>query len=126
MLYQCCMFKLRGRNMATALGTYIAERRKSLHLSQEDVGKRLGDYGNFKAASTVANWETGRQRVPVELLEPLAKVLGETSPTPLYMLAGIFDNVPGIGIIKRLANASEKDISRLERVIDAFLQEQSN
>jgi transcriptional regulator with XRE-family HTH domain len=112
--------------MTTALGKYIADRRKSLHLSQEDVAKRLESYGQYRAASTIANWETGRQKIPVELLEPLSKALDEHSPTPLFMLAGIFDNVPGIGIIKRLANASEKEVSRLERVIDALLQEQSN
>lgn len=112
--------------MTQALGKYIADRRASLHLTQEDVAKRLGEYGQYRAASTIANWETGRQKIPVQIIEPLAKALGEKSPSTLYMMVGMFDNVPGGGIIKRLVNVSEKDISRIERMIDAFLQEQSN
>jgi transcriptional regulator with XRE-family HTH domain len=112
--------------MSKTVGEYIADRRASLHLTQEDVAKRLGEYGQFRAASTIANWETGRQNPPIEVMASLAKALGDQSPSTLYMLAGIFDNVPGGGIVKRLTNVSEKDISRIERMIDAFLQEQSN
>lgn len=38
------------------LGKYIATRRTSLRLTQEEVVERLREYGVDRAATTLANW----------------------------------------------------------------------
>lgn len=40
--------------MPIELGQYIAKRRKRIGLTQEELAKRLEDFGNYRAASTIA------------------------------------------------------------------------
>lgn len=54
-----------------ALGQRIAERRKMLGLTQQQLGDTLGI-----AQQTLAHYEVGRLRVAVALLPKLSKVLG--------------------------------------------------
>lgn len=54
-----------------ALGQRIAERRKTLGLTQQQLAETLGI-----AQQTLAHYEVGRLRVAAALLPPLSKVLG--------------------------------------------------
>lgn len=106
------------------LNEYITKKRKTLRLTQEEVAERLREYGVDRATPTLANWETGRQPIPIEVLPALAAALEETSPVQLYELAGILSNLPGAEIVKLLDGKSEAEIKRFRRMIEAFLEEQ--
>ncbi len=54
-----------------ALGQRIAERRKALGLTQQQLAETLGI-----AQQTLAHYEVGRLRVAAALLPPLSRVLG--------------------------------------------------
>jgi transcriptional regulator with XRE-family HTH domain len=54
-----------------ALGQRIAEQRKALNLSQQQLAQKLGI-----AQQTLAHYEVGRLRVAAALLPPIAKTLG--------------------------------------------------
>lgn len=105
------------------LGTYIAKRRKSLRLTQEEISQRLRNYKIERTAATVANWETGRQPVPMELIPAIAAALEEESPLVMFELAGILDQIPGGNIAKLLKGASPEDMQRIERMIKAYLED---
>lgn len=108
--------------MQKLLGRYIAQRREELHLTQEELAKRLRLYGLERSSTSVAKWEAGGT-VPVEILGIIAQALEEPSPIRLYELAGILDDVPGSEIVKMLYDVPTEDLRRIERLIRAYLQE---
>lgn len=79
----------------TSLGDYIASRRRALRLTQAEISERLMSYGVDRSASAIANWETGKQVIPIEILPALAGALEEKSVVKLYALAGVLANLPG-------------------------------
>lgn len=105
-----------------SVGEYIARRRKALHITQVDLMNRLAKLGVERKPSTIANWETGQSPVPQELIPALARALEEPSPTTLYELAGVIDQLPGGQIVKLLKGQTPEFIERVERMIDAFLR----
>lgn len=108
--------------MPIELGQYIAKRRKRIGLTQEELAKRLEDFGNYRAASTIAGWETGKQDVPVEYLQLLARALEEPSPVQLYKLAGVLAQLPGSALIEMLDGASLEDVQMIEELARVVLE----
>lgn len=106
----------------TELGTYIGERRRRLRLTQKEVSERLRSQGIDRDATTIANWETGRQEVPMELIPIIAKAL-EDSPVRLYELAGVLAQLPGSEIVKLLDGRSIEDVARIERLIRSYFED---
>jgi len=105
------------------LGNYIAVRRKDLRLTQEEVAERMRSHGVDRAATTLANWEAGRQVIPLEVIPALAEALEEKSPAKLYDYAGILAGIPGSRIVKLLDGQSPEVIDRVERMIAALLDD---
>lgn len=103
------------------LGNYIAARRKDLRLTQEEVAERMRSHGVDRAATTLANWEAGRQVIPLEIIPALAEALEEKSPAKLYDYAGILSGIPGSRIVKLLDGQPTEVIDRVERMIAALL-----
>ena len=108
------------------LGQYIAKRRKRIGLTQEDLAKRLQAYGEYRAASTIAGWETDKQPVPIDFLDTLARALEESSPVQLYKLAGVLAKLPGAALIEMLDGLPLKDVQMVERLARAYLQKENN
>lgn len=104
---------------ANKLGKYVADRRTALRLTQEEVVERLRQHGVDRAATTLANWEAGRQPIPIEFIPELAKAL-EDSTVRLYEYAGILDKLPGSEIIKLLDGLSDDELARVEKVLRAM------
>jgi transcriptional regulator with XRE-family HTH domain len=104
------------------LGTYIADKRNALRLTQKEVVERMRLRGVNRDATTLANWEAGRQVVPLEVLPVLAEALEENSPTKLYDYAGILSTIPGSGIVRLLDGQSPETVERVERMIAALLE----
>lgn len=102
------------------LGKYVADRRTKLRLTQEEVVERLRQQGIDRASSTLANWEAGRQTIPIEYIPELAEAL-EDSAVNLYDNAGILDKLPGSQIIKLLDGLSDDELARVEKVLRAMI-----
>jgi transcriptional regulator with XRE-family HTH domain len=111
-----------GMPQVRTLSEYIASRRNELRLEQKEVSERLKRLGVDRAPTTVANWESGRQVVPLELIPALARAL-EESPVTLYDYAGLLSELPGSEIIKLLDGLSDQDVAKLERMIRAFVED---
>lgn len=105
------------------LGTYIASRRNELRLTQKEVVERMRQRGLNRDATTLANWEAGRQIIPLEFLPILAEALEENSPAKLYDYAGILSSIPGSGIVRLLDGKPVETIERVERMIAALLED---
>ena len=103
-------------NDQNGLGRYIAESRNKLHLTQKEAAERVN-----RAESTIANWETGHQKVPPEMFPALAQALG-MSLVKLYELAGMLAELPGSEIIKLLDGLPQEEIDRVERMLRAYLE----
>lgn len=110
-------------NQTETLGQYIVRKRKSVGMTQEDLAARLKQLNEYRAASTIANWETDKQAVPLELLAVLAQALNEPSPTKLYALAGILDKIPGGGIALMLYDEPQETVQLIERLARVVIQE---
>lgn len=108
--------------MTNELGQYIAKRRKRIGLTQEELAKRLDDYGEYRAASTIAGWETGKQPVPMEFLDILARALEESSPVQLYKHAGVLAKLPAAALIEMLDGLPLEDVKMVERLARAYLE----
>jgi transcriptional regulator with XRE-family HTH domain len=108
---------------SVAVGRFIADKRKALHITQEELAQRLADLGVPRKSSTIASWETGQYPPPRELYEILARALEEPSAAVFYELAGVLAELPGGKIVQMLRNASQKDIDRVERMVDAYMKE---
>ncbi len=98
------------------LGRYIAESRNKLRLTQKEVAEKVN-----RAESTVANWESGHQKVPPDMLPALAKAL-QISTVRLYELAGVLAELPGSEIVKLLDGLPQEEIDRVERMLRAYLE----
>jgi len=62
-----------------SIGQRIKERRKELHISADELGKRLG-----KDRSTIYRYEKGDiENLPLDILEPIAEAL---LTTPQYLM----------------------------------------
>lgn len=105
------------------LGTYIAKRRNDLRLTQKEVVERMRKRGVMRDATTLANWEAGRQIVPLEILPILAEALEEKSPAKLYDYAGILASIPGSSIVRLLDGQPVETVERVERMIAALLKD---
>lgn len=105
------------------LGTYIANRRNELRLTQKEVVERMRQHGVARDATTLANWEAGRQIIPLEVLPVLAEALEENSPAKLYDYAGILSGIPGSGIVRLLDGKPAATVERVERMIAALLED---
>lgn len=105
------------------LGKYVANRRAKLRLTQEEVVERLRQLGIDRASSTLANWEAGRQSIPIEYIPQLAKAL-EDSTVNLYDNAGVLDKLPGGEIIKLLDGLSDEELARVEKVLRAMVEKE--
>lgn len=103
------------------LAKYIADRRHFLRLTQEEVAERLRAQGINRVSATIANWETGRQAIPLEVIPALANALVELTPVRMYRLAGVLDNLPGSEIIEMLDGLPADKIARAVRIIRAFV-----
>lgn len=104
------------------LGDYIANRRRALRLTQQEISERLHSHGIDRSASAIANWETGKQSVPVDILPALASAL-EISIVLLYAKAGILANLPGAEVVKLMDKLSESERVKITRMIQAYTQE---
>lgn len=105
------------------LGKFVADRRASLRLTQEEVVERLRQHGVDRAATTLANWEAGRQPIPIDLLPELAKAL-EASTVTLYEHAGVLANLPSSEIIKLLDGLSSDELTHIEKVLRAMVDKE--
>jgi transcriptional regulator with XRE-family HTH domain len=65
-----------------AIGAKIVMMRTALGLTQEDISKRIG-----LTRASIANIETGRQRI---LLHDLERIANAFNTTPKHMLRGIW------------------------------------
>lgn len=108
------------------LGQYIAKRRKRIGLTQEELAKRLEGYGQYRAASTIAGWETDKQPVPLEFLDTLATALEENSPIKLYKKAGILAKLGEIGtLVEALDGLPSQDVRMVIRLARAYLEKEN-
>lgn len=74
------------------VGNYLRARRLTLHITQEELARRLASYGFEYSASNMAWWETGRSKPPLDeppFIEALARAL-ETSVSELISALGIY------------------------------------
>ena len=55
------------------MGSFLAELRKEHHLTQAELGEKLG-----VTNKTISRWETGNYMPPVEMLEELSKMYDMT------------------------------------------------
>ena len=107
------------------LGDYIRERRRQLNkMTQVELSTKLGDLGEGRKAGTIANWETGRNDVPVSIIPALARALEEPSPFHLYDLLGVIDNIPGSQIVRALNSAPIEKIDRIQKYIAMVMKDE--
>lgn len=109
----------------TSLGDYIASRRRALRLTQAEISERLMSYGVDRSASAIANWETGKQVIPIEILPALAGALEEKSVVKLYAFAGVLANLPGADIVRLMDRLTDDERIRITRMIEAYANENS-
>jgi transcriptional regulator with XRE-family HTH domain len=103
------------------VGAYIKERREALHLTQEQFVEKLKAKGIDRAAPTLSKWEHGRAHISADYLPAIAEILGE-SVIKLYVLSGLLDTAPVISNLLLLLNTlPEKELDRIEKVINAML-----
>jgi len=107
------------------LGEYIADQRRHLRLTQQEISERLQSYGVNRTSSAVATWETGKQSIPVDILPALAQAL-EVSVVQLYIKAGLLDGLPGAEVVKLMDKLGERDRIKITRMIEAFAEENSS
>lgn len=104
------------------LAMFIAQRRSELNLTQAELSEKLNDQGFFRAAATIATWETGKQPIPLEVLPQLALAL-ETSLATLYKLAGAFRTLPGAEVLEIIEKLPEKERKRLIALIRVYAEQ---
>lgn len=107
----------------TTIGSYIAEKRRKLRLTQQDVADRLGSEGIQRKATTISSWENGNDPVPIELIPALARALEEPSPITMYELASVLENIPGNRIIKLFEDATPEELETVERIVRAYFKD---
>lgn len=105
--------------LMTDLGDYIQKRRKKLGLKQHELAERVE-----RSKSLISEWETGKQEVPMELIEPLAKALEERSPLTLFELAGHLKDVPGLDIVKDMEHFTPDQLRVARAMLRAMVNSQ--
>lgn len=105
-----------------AVGELVRRRREELRLTQKEVAERVTAHGYEIADSSVANWEKGRQHLPLEKMVAVAAALEMLSPLELYAAAGLLDAVPNIPLILALSRLTEEQQRLVELLIDAVLK----
>lgn len=87
------------------IGTFIQEKRMDAKMTQEELANKL-----YVSNKTISKWETGKGIPSVEMLEPLARILGVTIAE---ILSGE-DNIKDVDVlIKELKNKKKKRIINL-------------
>lgn len=104
----------------SAIGDYIASRRRALRLTQGEVIERLMENGINRAQSSFAGWESGRQAPPVEVYPALASALEENSVIKLYVMAGFFTDLPIERVATLFDGMSIEDQAVVTDMIEAF------
>lgn len=110
----------------SAIGDYIAKRRKQLRLTQAEVSDRLMQNGAERGASSIAGWETGRQMPPIEIYPALATALEEQSVVKLYVIAGLFTDLPIERVATLFDSLSIDDQMAIADMIEAFSRRHKN
>lgn len=110
----------------TDLGKYIRQRRRALDLTQKELGDRLSTMGVKRSAFAVSNWETGRQKPPIDVIPILAKALEEPSIVKILDLAGTLDNLPEPELIRLLAKASPTTRKQILKVAKTLMEDEAN
>lgn len=103
--------------MLMSLGDYIRKRRKAKGMTQDELASKVN-----RAASTVSQWETEAEPIPIEMLDEIAAALDEPTPVHLYELAGILARLPGHKIIKMLDGMSVEEVKRFEAMVEAMAE----
>ena len=100
------------------MGKRIAERRNKLHISQEKLAEQVGCSNNH-----LSNIEQGRA---VPSLKLFIRICNSLVVSPDYLLMGSLHprNVPQ-NLIDSLSLCSEEDISRLEGIVNVFVEHSS-
>lgn len=87
------------------VGQRIRERRQALHMSADDLAKRLN-----KNRATIYRYEKGEiENLPIDLLEPLAKAL---DTTPQYLMG--WTNESDKLVKQEILTVPEKDLTLQE------------
>lgn len=87
------------------IGAFIQEKRLDAKMTQEELASKL-----YVSNKTISKWETGKGIPSVEMLEPLARILGVTIAE---ILSGE-DNIKDVDVlIKELKNKKKKRIINL-------------
>ena len=108
--------------MADNIAAYIKRRRQEERLTQNDISARLTQAGYKRAVGTIANWETGRTRIPEDILPPLALALNERSPNKLLELSGVLGRMRGAEVLRLLNGMSDSDIQFVEQMVKAYIE----
>ncbi len=105
----------------SAIGQYLAKRRRALHLTQSELANLLKQHGVDREESTIAGWERGHAQIPIELIPKIAEALGEPA-NRLYELAGVLDNIKGGDIAALLADQSDDTIETATNLVKTILK----
>lgn len=101
------------------IGEYLAQKRAEKRMTQQEISDALNQRGIIRSASTIANWEAGRQTVGIELYEALAEIMG-IDLLEMYEHAGLLKSLPGAEIFKLVNRMSEADRQRILRLVLAY------
>lgn len=110
----------------TQLGKYIRQRRRSLDMTQKQLGERLNAMGVKRSEFAISNWETGRQPVPIDLIPAIAAALEEVSLAKWYDMAGVVDAFNAAELIRLLDGASPADIDYITKMAKTFFKHKSS
>jgi transcriptional regulator with XRE-family HTH domain len=108
--------------MDITLGEYIAKRRKRIGLTQDDLAQRLKERGQYRATSTISEWEHDERPVPVDLFEVLSEALEERSPVRLFEAAGLLTKLPGAEIVKMLDDVPTEHLRVIHSLIKTYIE----
>lgn len=105
----------RGRvDTGKALGARVAQMRKQLHLSQEDLAKAAGVHRSY-----LSEIERGARNISLDVLERLAAALGVELPALLDTMAAYSDAGLRKVLTQKLDGMSRTELERALRWLDA-------
>lgn len=96
-----------------AFGQRMAERRKSLGLSQQQLAQSLGI-----AQQTLAHYEVGRLRIAAALIQPAAKALGMSIESVLGESVLASKRGPTPKLLEQIARISSLPRSKQRMLMD--------
>lgn len=103
------------------IGDYIRRRRKTIGLTQDELARKLG-----RASSTISQWETESEPVPMDMLKAISDALEEPSPVKLYDLAGVLADLPAAELVRMLDGATNSQLRLILDVARVLLKKQNN